>query len=485
MTHKIKLFVSLILFCSIVNAQKVNKITLHFDTNRYMLSKTQFDSLKRFLDTLKLNHIIPSIQVIGHTDNVGDSIYNINLSQKRAENVYKTLLSLKYNRNELTMDWKGENMPLNNNNTLLEKAANRRVEILVTSQLNRVKEDSAFLNTDSLFKLLQPSEQVYLINPQKDTVIECKNGTLISIDANSFNSSGNDPVEIRVQEALTIYAMLFNRLNTLCNNKPLVSLGMISVLAYQEKNKLSLKPGKSLKIILPTDKIENGVSSFSGVFEGHDSIINWHLKDSIGILNLNDFAPCQENWRDLLIPCHLFFCKIRELLFPKRQIVKDRKDLNQKLQEDCMAREQLLNNFIKKFGDINAQKIKELMEAKNKYSAYFFTTSTLGWTNFDYFLSMNDKKLTSVKLMIKPDFTFDTKMVFKTRKVILPGNITEDGLSYSSVPVGEPVYIITIHAEKDTYSFSLEDIIIEENQMIHPDFKKVSVEYIKEKLEEL
>jgi hypothetical protein len=144
-----------------------------------------------------------------------------------------------------------------------------------------------------------------------------------------------------------------------------------------------------------------------------------------------------------------------------------------------------LNNFIKKFGDINAQKIKELMEAKNKYSAYFFDTSTLGWTNFDYFLSMNDKKLATVKLTIKPDFTYDTKMVFKTRKVILPGYITPDGLIYSSVPVGEPVYIITIHAEKDTYSFSLEDTIIEENQLINPDFKRVSAEYIKEKLEEL
>ena len=73
-----------------------------------------------------------SIQVIGHTDNVGTAALNVDLSQHRAGAVANILLSSGVPANRLSTVGMGEDRPVASNLTVEGRAQNRRVEIIIT-----------------------------------------------------------------------------------------------------------------------------------------------------------------------------------------------------------------------------------------------------------------------------------------------------------------------------------------------------------------
>ncbi|NNL93679.1 MAG: OmpA family protein [Saprospiraceae bacterium] len=73
-----------------------------------------------------------SIQIIGHTDNVGDEEDNLILSTKRAEAVYNKLIENGISKSRLSFIGKGESEPIASNDTPEGKKANRRTTFIVT-----------------------------------------------------------------------------------------------------------------------------------------------------------------------------------------------------------------------------------------------------------------------------------------------------------------------------------------------------------------
>lgn len=102
-----------------------------FETNDYTLSKTA----KNFID--EANRIIlqknnyKSIEIVGHTDNVGTNEYNQNLSLKRAESVKKYLLSANISADKITTKGEGSREPVADNATENGKQQNRRIELYI------------------------------------------------------------------------------------------------------------------------------------------------------------------------------------------------------------------------------------------------------------------------------------------------------------------------------------------------------------------
>ena len=88
-------------------------------TNLNSLSST----LKKYDDTL--------IRIEGHTDNVGESLYNEKLSEKRAYSVEDYLSLQGVNKDRVTTRGYGEEQPLNQNLTEGDRQANRRVEVAI------------------------------------------------------------------------------------------------------------------------------------------------------------------------------------------------------------------------------------------------------------------------------------------------------------------------------------------------------------------
>ena len=76
------------------------------------------------------------IEVVGHTDDVGDDAYNQELSEQRAAAVREYLVSAGVDGSKIVTVGMGESMPVASNATDEGRAENRRVDVLV---LGRVK----------------------------------------------------------------------------------------------------------------------------------------------------------------------------------------------------------------------------------------------------------------------------------------------------------------------------------------------------------
>ena len=94
------------------------------------LLDTNVDAAKELLDRAVF------IEVVGHTDDVGDDAYNQDLSEQRATAVTHYLIEAGTDPSKIVPLGAGESLPIASNETEEGRAENRRVEILV---LGRVK----------------------------------------------------------------------------------------------------------------------------------------------------------------------------------------------------------------------------------------------------------------------------------------------------------------------------------------------------------
>ncbi len=78
-----------------------------------------------------LNYPNSTVQVIGHTDNVGAAAYNQDLSQRRANSVAAVLRDYGVPSGRIISFGRGEDQPVADNFTPQGQAQNRRVEIII------------------------------------------------------------------------------------------------------------------------------------------------------------------------------------------------------------------------------------------------------------------------------------------------------------------------------------------------------------------
>lgn len=73
-----------------------------------------------------------TVQVVGHTDNVGAAAFNRQLSLDRASAVARILVAEGVNGARITYAGRGMSAPITTNSTAQGRAMNRRVEIVIT-----------------------------------------------------------------------------------------------------------------------------------------------------------------------------------------------------------------------------------------------------------------------------------------------------------------------------------------------------------------
>jgi len=116
----------------VVTAKEI-RITqqIQFDTNKATIKPVSFPILDAVYDVLVANPQI-TLEVQGHTDNVGNAAYNQKLSQQRADAVKAYLVKKGIAASRLVAKGYGMTQPLVPNTTAENRALNRRVQFIRT-----------------------------------------------------------------------------------------------------------------------------------------------------------------------------------------------------------------------------------------------------------------------------------------------------------------------------------------------------------------
>ncbi len=104
-----------------------------FETNKAQLMAGAKRSLDKLVDFLNEN-ATRKVLIEGHTDNVGSSTYNIDLSLRRADAVASVLKDKGIDESRIVTKGYGELYPVAENSSASGKQQNRRVEIVILNE---------------------------------------------------------------------------------------------------------------------------------------------------------------------------------------------------------------------------------------------------------------------------------------------------------------------------------------------------------------
>ncbi len=102
-------------------------VIIHFNSGKY--EPINVDDLPKFSKVAGEKHVY--VMVVGHTDNTFTKAFNKKLSKNRAERVKSLLVSAGLQESQVSVDWKGDSMPIDNNDSESGRANNRRSEVSV------------------------------------------------------------------------------------------------------------------------------------------------------------------------------------------------------------------------------------------------------------------------------------------------------------------------------------------------------------------
>jgi len=106
---------------------------IYFEFDKDELMPRSFVELNKLLKIMRENPKL-SIEIVGHTDALGDDDYNLELSRRRALAVVNFLQENKISKNRLRSHGEGEAKPIASNETDEGRAQNRRVEFVVVKK---------------------------------------------------------------------------------------------------------------------------------------------------------------------------------------------------------------------------------------------------------------------------------------------------------------------------------------------------------------
>ena len=102
---------------------------VHFDVDRATIKAASAALLDEIAATLIDHPELVRVRIEGHTDSDGEALYNLRLSQERAESVVAALVERGVEADRLVPEGLGEARPIASNGDAIGKARNRRVEL--------------------------------------------------------------------------------------------------------------------------------------------------------------------------------------------------------------------------------------------------------------------------------------------------------------------------------------------------------------------
>ncbi len=189
--------------------------------------------------------------------------------------------------------------------TKVEKDSSVKVDIdstdinTIASAVGGDKENQTKLTTDTIlnderenfssvaqvYKRLKKKANLFVVKTNRDTVIKCAEGTLLSIPANAFINPVTKKeivgdLKISVKEFYSISDMISANLTTTSNKQLIETGGMLNIKVVALKDSCVLKPGKNISIAIPTST-SSSTDRMQLFYGTHDTAnINWKAENS-------------------------------------------------------------------------------------------------------------------------------------------------------------------------------------------------------------
>ncbi len=117
----------------------------------------------------------------------------------------------------------------------------------------------------------------YVINIDRDTTVETKNGALLKIPRGSLTTSQGNTVTLEIKEAYSLQQMIMAGLTTQSDGEPLSSGGMIYINA---KGGQDVRITQAIKVAIPADYLSDNMQLFKGE-KNADGNIDWKEPTSL------------------------------------------------------------------------------------------------------------------------------------------------------------------------------------------------------------
>ena len=219
-----------------------------------------------------------------------------------------TVYSLVFNTSEMKLTPNSDTL----NTIVIDSTSNSKTDIDST-EINAIETKSEHeFSYSTTSKHLKPGSvsstemdttkrpQILKIDLENDTIIRCKEGTVLKIAKGSFinpktRKTVTGTIDLKVTEYYKLSDILLANLSTVSNGQQLETGGMLFVEAKQGVIDLELKDEKPIEISFPTKNKKSGMQLFSG--EWKDENINWRLEN---IVELEDLDISDEHIEELV-----------------------------------------------------------------------------------------------------------------------------------------------------------------------------------------
>lgn len=112
------------------NFDQIERTSVYFGSSKFEnIQPSELRKLDNIIAYVKADPSVKEFFIDGHTDSVGTRENNLTLAQKRAEEVTRYLVSKGLPETAITSRWHGERFPVATNDTVEDRAKNRRVTI--------------------------------------------------------------------------------------------------------------------------------------------------------------------------------------------------------------------------------------------------------------------------------------------------------------------------------------------------------------------
>jgi len=430
-----------------------------------------------------------------------------------------------------------------NKTTLQKRSDTPKKSDLVQAQSPGNNNSPQTLTLKEYQKSIEKKHQVFKISNTKDEVLKCSGGLVIKLNANSFefaDGKGTEPavVKIDVKECSKTSDMILADLSTTADKKLLETGGMLLIDATSGNKKLKLKDNTSLKVMFPVKDDNKDMKIFNGS-RGPKGDVVWKLAkqpDNLNKTRLYLHPDVQAGSADIktflrknigypkpaiekevqgfvFIGCIVtekgkiedpsvlqgigFGCDEEALrvvtllpaLIPARQKGKSVKSLCAIPVEfvlpgrdpDYNMKPDLTNKLVKKYADYTDRIITE--NNKEELGYYVFNSNQLGWINCDRFYDVEDKTILIVKQ--KPADDLQVKIVFNSIKSIMNGAPGKEFYTFSDIPIGEEITIIGLKIQDNQPMLAYKKAKITKDMAVDLDFKTITTQELKSKLEAL